>query len=51
MAAAAALEGARAESTPLYKSFFADVLAALILGVILGVAMPDCAISLKMWWM
>ena len=32
---------------PLYKSLFAQVFAALILGVILGVAAPDFAVSLK----
>jgi aerobic C4-dicarboxylate transport protein len=47
MATAAALKAARAESTPLYKSLFVQVLAALVLGVILGVATPDFAISLK----
>jgi aerobic C4-dicarboxylate transport protein len=47
MATAAALKGARAEGTPIYKSLFVQVLAALVLGVILGVATPDFAISLK----
>src|SRR5476651_2796631 len=47
MATAAALKGARAEGTPLYKSLFVQVLAALVLGVILGMATPDFAISLK----
>jgi len=36
-----------AESKPLYTSLFVQVLAALILGIILGVAAPDFAISLK----
>jgi aerobic C4-dicarboxylate transport protein len=36
-----------AEPKPLYTSLFVQVLAALILGIILGVAMPDFAISLK----
>ena len=36
-----------AESKPLYTSLFVQVLAALILGIILGVATPDFAISLK----
>src|SRR5471032_2958194 len=45
--ATAALKGARAEGTPLYKSLFVQVLAALVLGVILGVLTPDFAISLK----
>src|SRR5476651_549487 len=47
MATAAALKGARAEGTPLYKSLFVQVLAALVLGVILGMTVPDFAISLK----
>jgi aerobic C4-dicarboxylate transport protein len=32
---------------PLYKSLFVQVLAALLLGIILGVATPDFAIGLK----
>ncbi|TYL89751.1 dicarboxylate/amino acid:cation symporter [Bradyrhizobium rifense] len=36
-----------AEPKPLYASLFVQVLAALILGIILGVATPDFAISLK----
>src|SRR4051812_20057484 len=36
-----------AELKPLYTSLFVQVLAALILGIILGVAAPDFAISLK----
>lgn len=36
-----------AERKPLYASLFVQVLAALILGIILGVAAPDFAISLK----
>ncbi|MET3907666.1 aerobic C4-dicarboxylate transport protein [Bradyrhizobium sp. S3.3.6] len=36
-----------AERKPLYASLFVQVLAALILGVILGVVAPDFAISLK----
>ncbi|MBV9239174.1 MAG: C4-dicarboxylate transporter DctA [Xanthobacteraceae bacterium] len=32
---------------PLYKSLFVQVLAALLLGIILGVATPDFAVSLK----
>jgi aerobic C4-dicarboxylate transport protein len=47
MATAAALKGARAEGTPLYKSLFVQVLAALVLGVILGMLTPDFAVSLK----
>src|SRR5471032_2504200 len=45
--ATAALKGARAEGTPLYKPLFVQVLAALVLGVILGMLTPDFAISLK----
>lgn len=36
-----------AEPKPLYTSLFVQVLAALILGIILGVVAPDFAISLK----
>ena len=36
-----------AEPKPLYASLFVQVLAALILGIILGVVTPDFAISLK----
>lgn len=36
-----------AERKPLYTSLFVQVLAALILGIILGVAAPDFAISLN----
>jgi aerobic C4-dicarboxylate transport protein len=36
-----------AERKPLYASLFVQVLAALVLGIILGVATPDFAISLK----
>lgn len=36
-----------AERKPLYASLFVQVLAALILGIILGVATPDFAIGLK----
>lgn len=36
-----------AERKPLYASLFVQVVAALILGIILGVAAPDFAISLK----
>src|SRR6267378_8414230 len=38
MSTAAALDGARADRTPLYKSLFVQVLTALILGVVMGVA-------------
>jgi aerobic C4-dicarboxylate transport protein len=33
--------------SPLYKSLFVQVLAALLLGIILGVATPDFAVGLK----
>ncbi|WP_375313511.1 dicarboxylate/amino acid:cation symporter [Bradyrhizobium sp. A5] len=36
-----------AEPKPLYTSLFVQVLAALILGIILGMVVPDFAISLK----
>ncbi|MBR1167233.1 dicarboxylate/amino acid:cation symporter [Bradyrhizobium liaoningense] len=36
-----------AEPKPLYTSLFVQVLAALVLGVTLGMAVPDFAISLK----
>ena len=36
-----------AEPKPLYTSLFIQVLAALVLGVILGMAVPDFAIGLK----
>ncbi|MEH2487203.1 dicarboxylate/amino acid:cation symporter [Bradyrhizobium sp. AZCC 2230] len=36
-----------AEPKPLYASLFVQVLAALILGIVLGVVAPDFAISLK----
>jgi aerobic C4-dicarboxylate transport protein len=32
---------------PIYSSLFAQVVAALVLGIILGMATPDFAISLK----
>ena len=32
---------------PLYTSLFVQVLAALLLGVVLGMAVPDFAVSLK----
>jgi aerobic C4-dicarboxylate transport protein len=38
---------APAKHTPLYKSLFVQVLVALLLGVVLGMATPDFAISLK----
>src|SRR5436190_16614095 len=47
MSTAAALRGAPAAHTPLYKSLFVQVLAALILGIVLGIAVPDFAIGLK----
>src|SRR5882724_3256909 len=47
MSTAAALPGARADRTPLYKSLFVQVLVALVLGIVLGIAAPDFAVSLK----
>src|SRR5436190_6540296 len=47
MSTAAALRGAPAAHTPLYKSLFVQVLAALILGIVLGVVVPVFAIGLK----
>src|SRR5579883_1580502 len=38
---------APAERKPLYTSLFVQVLAALVLGIVLGVATPDFAVSLK----
>jgi aerobic C4-dicarboxylate transport protein len=35
------------ERRPLYTSLFVEVLAALILGIVLGVAAPDFAVSLR----
>ncbi|AMJ63364.1 dicarboxylate/amino acid:cation symporter [Bosea sp. PAMC 26642] len=34
-------------STPIYKSLFAQVLAALVLGIVLGMAAPTFAVQLK----
>jgi len=36
-----------AESKPLYTSLFVQVLAALVLGIVLGMAVPDFAVGLK----
>src|SRR5258707_11859331 len=36
-----------AERKPLYTSLFVQVLAGLILGIVLGVTVPDFAVSLK----
>jgi hypothetical protein len=33
--------------TPLYKSLFFQVVVALLLGIVLGMAVPDFAITLK----
>src|SRR6201997_956796 len=35
------------ERKPLYTSLFVQVLAALVLGIVLGMAVPDFAVSLK----
>src|SRR3979409_1308515 len=34
---------------PLYTSLFVQVLAALVLGIVLGVAVPDFAVGLKVF--
>src|SRR5271156_7148688 len=34
---------------PLYTSLFVQVLAALVLGIVLGMAVPDFAVSLKIF--
>src|SRR3954449_13086180 len=36
-------------SAPLYQSLFVQVLAALVLGIILGMAVPDFAVGLKIF--
>jgi aerobic C4-dicarboxylate transport protein len=36
-----------AAKTPLYKSLFVQVLVALLLGIVIGMAWPDFAVSLK----
>src|ERR1700755_129799 len=38
---------APAERKPLYTSLFVQVLAGLILGIVLGMTVPDFAVSLK----
>ena len=35
-------------SAPLYQSLFVQVLAALLLGIVLGMAVPDFAVQLKL---
>src|SRR5215510_10375702 len=40
---------AAAPSKPLYSSLFVQVLAALVLGIVLGMTVPDFAISLKIF--
>src|SRR3954462_8522876 len=35
-------------STPLYQSLFVQVLAALLLGIVVGMAVPDFAVQLKL---
>ena len=47
MSTAAALPSVGAARTPLYKSLFVQVLVALVLGVVIGVAAPDFAVGLK----
>jgi aerobic C4-dicarboxylate transport protein len=41
------ITAAPAARKPIYTSLFAQVLAALVLGIVLGMAVPDFAISLK----
>ena len=36
-----------AAPVPIYRSLFVQVLAALVLGVVLGMAVPDFAVGLK----
>jgi aerobic C4-dicarboxylate transport protein len=48
MTVAAVPSPALKKSAPLYKSLFVQVLAALVLGIVLGVASPDFAIGLKL---
>jgi aerobic C4-dicarboxylate transport protein len=45
--AAATTEPSVSARAPLYSSLFVQILAALALGVVLGVAVPDFAVSLK----
>src|SRR6201995_209655 len=45
--AATITTSAPAARKPIYTSLFVQVLAALVLGVVLGMAVPDFAISLK----
>ena len=40
---------APAARKPLYTSLFVQVLAALVLGIVLGMAVPDFAVSLKIF--
>src|SRR6202008_3556556 len=40
---------ATSERKPLYTSLFVQVLAALVLGIVLGMAVPDFAIGLKIF--
>src|SRR6201996_3510698 len=44
---AATTEPGVSARTPLYRSLFAQILAALLLGIVLGVYTPDFAVSLK----
>jgi aerobic C4-dicarboxylate transport protein len=46
-AAAAPAQDTSTKRTPLYKSLFVQVLVALILGIVLGMATPEFAASLK----
>jgi aerobic C4-dicarboxylate transport protein len=47
MSTAAALPGVGASRTPIYKSLFVQVVFALVLGIVLGVAAPEFSVGLK----
>src|ERR1700688_3792494 len=47
MSTAAVIAPPLSGRTPLYSSLFVQVLVALVLGIVLGVAAPDFAVSLK----
>ena len=47
MSTAAVLPGVGASPTPFYKSLFFQVVAALVLGIVLGIAAPEFSVGLK----
>src|SRR5437868_3436678 len=49
MSTIAAPMAAREARKPLYTSLFVQVLAALVLGIVLGMAAPDFAVGLKIF--